>query len=873
MIGAVGGRPPVRHKFAEVIPPGSAGASWVQREKRKLNAAASVSAPAVPPAAQPAKQTNAGIVYTRIIGSMATKDHVAEGDPVFVFKRPGKLSAVCDLEIANEELRAIVVNPVNLANMAQTLANLPFAFDGIVSSTPSDLHQHDTHPLDATQELLVTVGGVARMVTNLYGVPNAGEYIYLGFVVVNSGSTPPYLQLVPVSHEHMVGKVAHPKIGALTDVVAAIRVGRVLDTKASPSEVTDAVAKRLKTFSGLARPPHALSIALSSAVLLTNEIAALRGVGGSSDAQKTAAEEQAKRKAMRNVANNVRKAAETLKRQQKNLKRAENEAVAQNVAAVTENGKDEQGVDADEAVAAGAAMTRKAEAFVQALDTYEKRLQYLDNNNVLLSNVQSLVERIVTTTDDMAKVKLNALSSEESIEVPKMGEDDMMAEKGDQLLNKINATMFGGESSSKPLMTLVTKQFEAFPPDAQLFKMIDNLKLTPPFQTVVEESINFFGSNENLYHVTEALTTANEMRNTILSQSNILAQIEEAGQQDVVKQRARELTSEWSQQLNPLEISIEQLEESKRHSTTRNSVAKSRTLQAIENSKSSLQEQENELTQALEKARLRINLEVEETLKPVVDELATSLGNALVESKVDWSEESTESNLKVARQWINAEQKRLEAAEQKRLEAVENEPLNAYESAHAWLIDAMDKEEPLLVELISEMNTGNLVGGKDQRLMQRLMEKATRDVEANLELNLDGTDDDGNDEDATQDVEVNLKYDARASQLNWLNIKVKAFYDVQIADDDSEEEGDKTQLQTPFRGQKRRVNIRKLRKAVLPFERIGQAFGKFSSQFLTSLPSVKTPTSTSTCIRSGDVFTHPTEKAILNFMLHTIFSD
>ena len=321
MIGAVGGRPPVRHKFAEVIPPDGAGASWVQREKRKLNAAASVSAPAVPPAAQPAKQTNAGIVYTRIIGSMATKDHVAEGDPVFVFKRPGKLSAVCDLEIANEELRAIVVNPVTLVNMAQTLANLPFAFDGIVSSTPSDLHQHDTHPLDETQELLVTVGGVARMVTNLYGVPNAGEYIYLGFVVVNSGSTPPYLQLVPMSHEHMVGKVTHPKIGALTDVVAAIRVGRVLDTKASPSEVTDAVAKRLKTSSGLAKPPHALSIALSSAVLLTNEIAALRGVGGSSDAQKTAA-------------NAIAQAARNMKKAQENK---DNRAAARAATDVVEN--------------------------------------------------------------------------------------------------------------------------------------------------------------------------------------------------------------------------------------------------------------------------------------------------------------------------------------------------------------------------------------------------------------------------------------------------------------------------------------------------------------------------------------------------------
>jgi hypothetical protein len=124
---------------------------------------------------------------------------------------------------------------------------------------------------------------VARLVTNLYGAPNAGEYIYLGFVVVNSGSTPPYLQLVPMSHEHMIGKVVHSQMD-FSKLVGVIKMGRVLDTKASPSEMTARLAKRYRSGApALAKPPHALSVAVSGFLLLPTEIQRLRDVPSMSE--------------------------------------------------------------------------------------------------------------------------------------------------------------------------------------------------------------------------------------------------------------------------------------------------------------------------------------------------------------------------------------------------------------------------------------------------------------------------------------------------------------------------------------------------------------------------------------------------------------
>ena len=246
-----------------------------------------VSAPTIPPAAQPAKPTNAGIVYTRIVSSIVAKDNTVEGDPLFVFKRPGKLSSVVDLEGANEALLNLTFTPGDSVEIM--LAKLPLAFDGIVASTPSDLNQTMPtymHDIDATQEMLVTVGGMARLVTNIYGNPNAGEFVYIGFVFNAAKST---LQMVPLSHEHMIGKVEHPSISDMDNLKAAIRVGRVIDTKASPSEITERVAKRHRldrfgTF-GFPRPaklPHALSlsVALSGLILLEEDIRGLRGLGG-----------------------------------------------------------------------------------------------------------------------------------------------------------------------------------------------------------------------------------------------------------------------------------------------------------------------------------------------------------------------------------------------------------------------------------------------------------------------------------------------------------------------------------------------------------------------------------------------------------------
>jgi hypothetical protein len=213
-------------------------------------------------------------VYTRIISSVVAKDGLAEGDPLFVFKRPGKFSSVADLASANEALGRVTITSGDSDRM---LAKVPLAFDGIVASTPSDLNQtmpHYLYDIDTTRELLVTVGGVARLVTNLYGDPNAGEFVYLGFVFDATAST---FQIVPLSHEHMIGKVDHPEITNLDDLKAAIRVGRVLDTKASPSEITEHVAKRHKSgVPRLTKPPHALSVALSGRILLEEEVKSLR---------------------------------------------------------------------------------------------------------------------------------------------------------------------------------------------------------------------------------------------------------------------------------------------------------------------------------------------------------------------------------------------------------------------------------------------------------------------------------------------------------------------------------------------------------------------------------------------------------------------
>lgn len=377
MIEAVAGRPPTRHLFPEGIPPNAAGLGWRQAEKRPLDVP-QVSEPSIPPAAQPAKPTNAGIVYTRIISSIFAKEQLVEGDPLFVFKRPGKLSSVADLEGANEALGKVKITADNSADM---LAQLPLAFDGIVASTPSDFNQtmpDYMYDMDTTKELLVTVGGVARLVTNLYGDPNAGEFVYLGFVFNVVEST---LQMVPLSHEHMIGKVKHPGIPIMDNLKAAIRVGRVIDTKASPSEITEHVAKRHKGPPGhprLAMPPHALSVALSGRLLLEEEVKSLRGLGGGISSggpnqtpeeaaaikmQARLRQERARRKAQAKREAQAKAAAEEqarLQQQQQQLQQQQRQAAADAAAKAAAQAQAERVAAAEKAAAARVAAKVKA---------------------------------------------------------------------------------------------------------------------------------------------------------------------------------------------------------------------------------------------------------------------------------------------------------------------------------------------------------------------------------------------------------------------------------------------------------------------------------------------------------------------------------